>query len=231
MSIPCAANYVVCFVNPFAGDAGSWEFTHRCAGAWPFIRSTITKDTQAAFQQWAADSNVSLPAYEPNDVVIQSRCAPDTVLSHGEYGPVAFSFYANIPPDTKRVFIVTELKTRTSLCAQLHHAQQAHLQRLLPDANVSVIGGAPAEDFARLLFAPILYKDASSSFGLWAAVANTGVVHSTPLLSWYSSHNLTPFMGLNWHWSEAPALYPSVANRLNLTADNPERIIQWLQLN
>ena len=34
------------------------------------------------------------------------------------------------------------------------------------------------KDFSKLVYAPILYKD-MSSFGLWAAMANDGIVHAT----------------------------------------------------
>lgn len=72
------------------GDSESWAYAHRCAGAWTWIRPTIINDTQAAFATWAAESNYKLPQFEEGDTVIQSRCSPDTILKHSEYGPVAF---------------------------------------------------------------------------------------------------------------------------------------------
>lgn len=94
-----------------------------------------------------------------------------------------------------------------------------------------MVGGAVHEDFGHLLYAPLLFKDAGSSFGLWAAMANKGDVWSTPLPERYSSHNLTPFLGANWHWSAAPVLYPATAARLNLTLSKPQEIIKWLTSN
>lgn len=136
-----------------------------------------------------------------------------------------------IPATTKTIYIVTELHSRARVCAVLHQAQLDHLRAKFPSANVTVIGGTPVEDFARLLYAPILFKDASSSFGLWAAMANKGTVYSTPMLWWHSKHNPSPFLGSNWFWVNSHVLYPGVASRLGLTADQPEAIIQWLKTN
>lgn len=213
----------------FAGDPGSWEFTHRCASAWAYIRPTIVTDTHAAYAAWSSEHNHPLPTYAPGDVVIQSRCARDTVLSHSEYGPVAFSFYDNIPATTTQIYIVTELVGRSEVCEALHLAQEKYIKRAFPQANITVVGTTPHEDFGRLLYAPLLFKDAASSFGLWAAVANKGQVWSTPLMDYFSAHNLTPYLGQNWHWSSAPVLYPSVAARFNLTLDNLGAVLAWLE--
>lgn len=32
-----------------------------------------------------------------------------------------------------------------------------------------------------------------------------------------------------WHWVDAPVLYPSVAQELGLTLDDPGAIVKWLQ--
>lgn len=86
------------------------------------------------------------------------------------------------------------------------------------------------EDFAKLLLAPVLYKDAQSSFGLWAALANRGQVWSVPLLGTYTN-NTKPDLGVSWHWSDAPVLYPDVAAAKGITLDSPADIIKWLQEN
>lgn len=111
------------------------------------------------------------------------------------------------------------------------HLDCRHLQRIRPSANVTVVSGSVATDFARLLYAPILFKDASSSFGLWAAVASKGQVWSTPLFSVVSGHDPSPYLGLDWHWSGAPVLYPHVAKRLNLTLEDFDGIMKWLESN
>lgn len=110
-------------------------------------------------------------------------------------------------------------------------AASRHLQKIRPCANVTVVSDTVAHDFARMLYAPNLFKDASSSFGLWAAVASKGRVWSTPLLSDYSGHNPSPYLGLQWQWSSAPVLYPKVAERLGLTLGNVDGIIKWLESN
>lgn len=48
-----------------------------CLGAWNYIAPIVRRDTQAALKAYAAANNVTLPAFEPTDAVIQDRCAPD----------------------------------------------------------------------------------------------------------------------------------------------------------
>ena len=63
--------------------------------------------TRAALESWAQAAGKALPAFEAGDAVIQVRCAQDTLLAHGYYGPTAFSAYTTyLPPDTKRVFAI-----------------------------------------------------------------------------------------------------------------------------
>jgi hypothetical protein len=213
-----------------AGDHESWAYAHRCAGAWTWIRPTIVNDTQAAFAAWATDTGFKLPQFGPGDVVIQSRCSSETILSHPEYGPVGFSFYQGISSTAQRIIIVTDLNKRLQLCADIHAAQVKWLQVKFPHAEVKVEGGTMHEDFAKLLLAPALYKDAQSSFGLWAALANRGEVWSVPLLDTYTN-NTRPDLGPAWHWSSAPVLYPQVAKAHGITLDKPADIIKWLETN
>lgn len=77
------------------------------------------------------------------------------------------SFYSSISSSARNIIIVTDLKSRSQLCADIHAAQVKWLQAKYPVATVRVEGGSMHEDFARLLLAPVLYKDAQSSFGLW----------------------------------------------------------------
>ena len=65
-----------------------------------------------------------------------------------------------------------------------------------------------------------MFRDSQSSFGLWAALANYGTVHAVPMLSFTQSHacaTLTPNLGADWVWSNAPVLYPQEAFSLNFT--------------
>jgi hypothetical protein len=77
------------------------------------------------------------------------------------------SFYSSISSQSKNIIIVTDLKRRSQLCADIHAAQVKWLQAKYPAAAVRVEGGSMHDDFAQLLLAPVLYKDAQSSFGLW----------------------------------------------------------------
>jgi hypothetical protein len=220
----------LCLAAPVhaAGDSESWAYPHRCAGAWTRIRPTIVNDTQAAFAAWAVEKGFQLPTFQPGDVVIQSRCSKDTLLQHPEHGPAAFSFYSSISPAARSISVVADLVGRDPLCARIHDAQLAWLRRKAPAANVSLVGGGIHQAFSRLLLAPVLYKDAQSSFGLWAALANRGEVWSLPLLSAYTN-NTQPALGKGWHWSEAPVLYPHVAAAAGITLQRPDAIIEWLE--
>ncbi len=63
--------------------------------------------TRTALESWARAAGKTLPTFQPGDAAIQVRCAQDTLLAHGYYGPSAFSFYTKyLPPDTKRVFAI-----------------------------------------------------------------------------------------------------------------------------
>lgn len=162
--------------------------------------------------------------------MIQSRCSPDTILRHPEYGPVAFSFYKHISNDARRILIVTDLRDRTQLCADIHAAQVRWLKAQFPAADVLVEGGNVHQDFAKLLLAPVLFKDAQSSFGLWAALANKGEVWSVPFLRAYTN-NTHPDLGASWHWSDTPVLYPHIATQQGLSLNTSQGIIHWLETN
>jgi hypothetical protein len=114
----------------------------------------------------------------PKNKTNKARCAHDTVLGHPEYGPVAFSFYtSNIDASmTKRIILVAEPRRHTPICQQIHAARAERLAAAFPAAELVVAGSSRAEDFARLLFAPVLFRDSQSSFGLWAGVASKGQV-------------------------------------------------------
>lgn len=218
----------MCCCPTRAGDAESWAYAHRCAGAWTWIRPTIISDTQQAFAAWAAEEGFKMPQFAAGDVVIQSRCSPDTVLQHPEYGPVAFSFFKHISSSTTAVRIVTDLKDRAPLCAAIHEAQIKWLKAQYPRANVTIQGDTMHQDFAQLLLAPVLFKDAQSSFGLWAAVANKGEVWSVPLLDKFTN-TTKPDLGPQWHWSDTPVLYPHVAAAAGIEVNDTAGIIKWLE--
>jgi hypothetical protein len=204
-------------------------YAHRCHGAWQQIRPTIINDTHAAVQAWLQASKQQQPAFNPGDVVIQSRCSEDTLLSHPEFGPVGFSFYNSIDAAaTQAIYIVAEPGRQLPACAAIRAAKVKHLAARYPNATVKVVGGRLEEDFLRLLFAPVLFKDAQSSFGLWAAVANKGQVLSVPMLSLYTNVT-TPDLGRDWHWVHTPVLYPSVAAAAGIAKEDSEAIVKWLQ--
>ncbi|WIA28952.1 hypothetical protein OEZ86_011475 [Tetradesmus obliquus] len=205
-------------------DSDSWLYAHRCHGAWQQIRPTIINDTHAAVQAWlqASKQQQQQPSFSPGDVVIQSRCSEDTLLSHPEFGPVGFSFFNGIDAAaTKAIYIVAQPGKQLPACAAIRAAKVKHLEARYPKASVQVVGGKLEEDFLRLLFAPVLFKDAQSSFGLWAALGNKGQVFSVPMLPLYTNVT-TPDLGGGWHWVAAPVLYPSVAAAAGIAKNDSE---------
>jgi hypothetical protein len=209
-------------------DSDSYEYAHRCIGAWTYIRPLIQQDTLAAFADWAKAEGHSLPKFDPQDIAIQIRCAKDTILEHPEYGPVAFSFYKHIKPTTSTIYLVTDKAVTYPVCLRLLDALHSFLGTLYPSIPIKFVGGTREEDFARLLLAPTLFKDSQSSFGLWAGLANEGEVYSVPMLPDFTHNQTTPDLGASWHWVDAPVLYPAVAAAAGLTADDHAGIIQWL---
>jgi hypothetical protein len=86
-------------------------------------------------------------------------------------------------------------------------------------------GGDTFTDFALMALAPVLVKD-SSSFGLWAGLANNGTVVSPRLHAYGPAHT---FARPGWVWSEAEVLYPDTARQLGLNVSDTEQVIDWLR--
>ena len=61
-------------------------------------------------------------------MVVQLRCAQDTLLSHNEYGPAPFSYYSHIPEDSGIITIVADAANDFEPCRRLLAALQAHLE-------------------------------------------------------------------------------------------------------
>jgi len=81
------------------------------------------------------------------------------------------------------------------------------------------------EDFAHMVWAPLLIKDASS-FGLWAGMANSGRVLSAHLPP---SVSAPTFAEAGWEWRPATVLYPQKAHELGINTSDTEAVIRWLQ--
>jgi hypothetical protein len=172
--------------------ADSWEYAHRCPGAWIHIRQQIQQDTQAALRAWFSNNNKPIPTFGAQDVVIQLRCDVDTLLVHQEFGPAGFSYYKSIPPTATTIIILRDTTVTLPACLRITQALQQHLTRTFPSATVKVQGHDRHSDFAALVFAPYMFRDSQSSFGLWAAAANSGQVRQETALhcEYYNRHVL-----------------------------------------
>jgi hypothetical protein len=112
-------------------------------------------------------------------------------------------------------------------CVAKLAALQACLAEWYPRARV-VLGstlGDTFDDFAFMALAPTLVKD-SSSFGLWAGMANNGSVVSPRVHAYGDAHT---FANPHWVWSQAEVLYPDVARRLGLNTSDTDAVIEWLR--
>ena len=69
------------------------------------------------------------------------------------------------------------------------------------------------------------------SFGLWAGMANTGVVWSAPLWAPPPLNGLVfSAPGTNWKWSTAPVMYPDVGKAAGIRDKGDiEEIVEWLR--
>ena len=84
--------------------------------------------------------------------LLASRCSHDTILSHHEYGPTAFSFYKDLPPSSvKRIFIINgDAAGSFDFCGLLVARLQRYLTSAYPHATVGIFPrGTVHEDFFR----------------------------------------------------------------------------------
>jgi hypothetical protein len=148
------------------------------------------KDSETLFQ------------FRPTDAVIYDRCVTDdSFLSHPEYGAPVFSFFKAMPKQIQRIVVVSNMKPpwkAVDSCTVKNTTLFGWLEREFPDKELLYTHGSAFEDFAKVVFAPVVFLD-PSSFGLWAAMGNNGTVFSTPVYG-------RSFPMRNWHFIDAPVL-------------------------
>jgi hypothetical protein len=111
-------------------------------------------------------------------------------------------------------------------CVAKLDALAADLATWYPRATVVMgSGGDTFTDFAYMAFAPTLIKD-SSSFGLWAGMANNGSVVSPRVHAFGDEHT---FANAHWVWSEAEVLYPDRAHQLGINVSDTDVVVKWLR--
>jgi hypothetical protein len=197
---------------------------HKC-DAWTHIVLDIQRETRAALVLRARDTGAPLPWFGARDAVVQQRRAEDTLADHEEYGPQPWSFYDPLADERPtRIVVVGDARAAAAHapCAALNASLFARLRELVPGALLEHSSGSVEEDFPKLVFAPVLYKEASS-FDLWAALANTGTVHSAPI---YPS---IVFDQTNWRWSRLETLYPSAFRRAGIARGDAGAIVACVE--
>lgn len=223
-SCPDSFAYTLGCLGCSSGGKFQWlyDFPALCNGAWTLFRDTIQRDTVAALMQWHDASNTSVFPFQAHDVVIQYRCAQDTLYAAG-YGPMGYTCYSDIPTRTSRIFIVTSMGT--PLCEEVIFDLKQYLSVLRPAANISILAASVSEDFSALTHAPFLIRHGQSTFGLWAGIAGSGTVYSIPLP--YALNN-TPFLGSNWIWRDCPIMKPFVVQN-HSQQDLKDIVLKWVQ--
>ena len=111
-------------------------------------------------------------------------------------------------------------------CAAKLEALQATLRGWYPRARIVMGEGFDTfDDFAHMVYAPTLVKDASS-FGLWAGMANNGTVVSARVHAYGEERQ---FDNPHWQWNNATVLYPDTARELGLNVSDTDAVIRWLR--
>ncbi len=179
-------------------------------------------------EAWAAAHNRTLPSFDPRDAVIQLRCAEDTLLVHELYGPTAFSMYdKHLPQDVRRVFAAYAHHGHNSPkvvqpCERIVAALKKYIKKIRPHADLMVAGGDQWDDWARMVYAPVVFRDSTSSWGLWSTLAGTGKGFAPPIFATDKDamtklHFATPHVDESYTFvPDAKVLYPAVAKAAGL---------------
>lgn len=167
---------------------------------------------------------------------LQERCDEFTLLLNGHYGPPAFRFYNNISSyPVRNIYVLRDPNIRPGTtqrgpflhkpfypCRVMHEALCTYLTVLAPDAVIHSVGHKDISlDFARVLYAPILFKG-MSTFTFWGGLANRGVVYSTGRIRDF---------GPDWHWSSVPIMNAAAVSKMagpKVKAAQVDRILAWL---
>ncbi|KAG2500734.1 hypothetical protein HYH03_001498 [Edaphochlamys debaryana] len=218
-----------------------WAYPHECLYGWRAAKPAVEHVIRQAFFRWLKKTGNQLQAFEPTDALIQLRCAKDTLLDHWNYGPAAFSYYIdNLPPGTRREFALYARHGHLSPrhyepCERIVEALGAHITAHRPGVEFSIVGGALWEDFGRLLTAPTVFAEGSSSLGLWATLANLNTAFHPPFLAPLDGAEFgalfKPRIHPRYQVVDANILYRLTASRLNITVDQVDGIIEWLKEN
>lgn len=213
----------------------SWAYPAPCDALVKHIGPLMVEDTHFAMKAWANYRGRTLPVLHPNDVVVHSRCAGDTWLEHPTYGPVAFSFYDNMPADAKNIVIITELYTAANHkgCNAKLQALMARLQARNPNARVYTADFDLFDAYAALTVAKTIYRE-YSTLSYWAALANGNSPtvyypageedHLDGLDGWVARDSLVLKSR-----QDCPPYCPKPNPPLTSSNEDVPRVIQWLE--
>ena len=85
------------------------------------------------------------------------------------------------------------------------------------------------------MFAPVVFRDAGSSFGLWGTLSSAGRGFAPAMCNAVSPADAVPWVDANYTFLHVPVLYPSVAADAGLSGNwdfykaNMHKILAWLK--
>lgn len=211
------------------GPYDAFQYPHTCEGAWTQFRERVQADTTAAIQHWIQDNGMIPNTFIEDDVVVQFRCAQDTLV-HSEYGHFAYSCYRKVVTSkTTRVFLLVDPNSKSvPLCKEMLSDLTMFIQHNYPNVTVTRKDAGLEEAFLFMMNAPILLRNSQSSFGLWAGFSGKNIVWSAPMIP-YLTLNTTPPLGPGWNWLHCPVLYPDIARKHGLSTLSSTSVIGWLR--
>lgn len=174
------ANYYCNFKREECLTSFGIIFPHEMCITWNWITDMIHIDIQAALVQWSLYSGEELPKIHDDDVYIFDRCGNDSYFFHEGYGPMGFQAYKRYAPQTTRNFVlVHDPRTRKNyFCYTFREYLKEFLQIHYPNSQVVYIPDDRSRDFynfASLAMGKLVFTE-SSSFSLWAVMANKNTV-------------------------------------------------------
>ena len=175
----------------------------------PTSRTVISIDTDITDTKDTSD----LPLIP--DVAIQYRCG-DNIGFNYMYGILPFFAFLppRIPQNVTSIYVLADHPTRnlqatySSRCQTILESLFAYLRSKFPNTIIVVKrGGDIFLDYARLALANITICSAST-FCLWPALANDGIVHYplTSLIAGADNMDLAPNLGSNFKWIADPLI-------------------------
>ena len=178
---------------------------HGCVGSWtdPEMIALMRNEARPVITSFLKQQDLETPHFVEGDVVIHYRCGDVISSNNPQYGLIPFKWYKeNIPASAKRLILVGNFKASREvdkkgegMCAIIKNAFVQYLTDAL-ELPISLRSNSVNEDFAAMMFAPVLISSIST-FSLWAGMLSKQKV-ILPRCSLFF-HCETPMIaGISW---------------------------------